>query len=203
MAGVREVAKLTGVSIATVSNVLNRKQNVGEETRQRVLKAAEELGYHLPSEKDSGKWKNRTIVVHFSDFDTLFYLNILHGISDLAYAREYQILVCSEGNFTRYADPELTCGCIEVDHRCEDQTLLTLAGHGYPIISLDRELDHRNIKCITVNNYHAEKQLVEGLDRSRLPQLRVPGRAGHDGQPGTVQGFQGRPAGKRAEIPSW
>lgn len=43
---IEEVAKMSGVSVATVSRVLNGKQNVAAQTRERVLKAAEQLDYH-------------------------------------------------------------------------------------------------------------------------------------------------------------
>ncbi len=45
MISIREVAHEAGVSVTTVSYVLNNKGNISEETRQRVLQAAEELGY--------------------------------------------------------------------------------------------------------------------------------------------------------------
>ena len=47
MAGVslKDIAKLAGVSVATVSNVVNGYRPVGEATRQRVQRAIDELGY--------------------------------------------------------------------------------------------------------------------------------------------------------------
>lgn len=42
---IRDVAKRSGVSIATVSNVLNERCNVSEEIRSRVLQAVKELDY--------------------------------------------------------------------------------------------------------------------------------------------------------------
>lgn len=162
MAGIKDIAERAGVSIATVSNVLNRKQNVGEATREKILSIAEELGYTLPGEKESAR-KNKTIVFNFSDFDTLFYLDVLHGISDYAYPREYNLVICSDKNFERYVDPSAVCGCIAMDFKSEDSALKKLADSGCPIIVLDRELPHPRIKSIVVNNYTAEKQLVDGL----------------------------------------
>ncbi len=46
MANIREVAKRAGVSVATVSRVLNGSDSVSEETKERVLKAIKELNYH-------------------------------------------------------------------------------------------------------------------------------------------------------------
>ncbi len=45
MATIRDISKRCGVSVATVSKVLNGYREIGEETKQKVLKAAEELGY--------------------------------------------------------------------------------------------------------------------------------------------------------------
>jgi len=45
MITVKELAARCGVSIATISNILNGKSNVSEETKQRVLKIIKETGY--------------------------------------------------------------------------------------------------------------------------------------------------------------
>ena len=44
---VKEIEKLANVSPATVSNVLNHRNNVGEETRQRILEICKENGYDI------------------------------------------------------------------------------------------------------------------------------------------------------------
>lgn len=45
MITLKELAKKCGVSIATISNILNGKSNVGEATKKRVLQVIEETGY--------------------------------------------------------------------------------------------------------------------------------------------------------------
>lgn len=164
MAGIKDIAEKAGVSIATVSNALNGKRNIGEDTRKKILRIAEELGYEAPREVHRTRQAdNRTIVVNFSDFDTDFYLNILHGISDYAYAKDYDIMVCTSRNARKYMCRDYTCGCINIDYRCEDAMLLEAAEDDYPIIVLDRDIDHRRIKSVIVNNYNAEKEMIESL----------------------------------------
>ena len=45
MVTIKEIAKYCNVSIATVSNIINGKPNAGRETREKVLRAIEELNY--------------------------------------------------------------------------------------------------------------------------------------------------------------
>ena len=48
MITVKEIAQMCNVSASTVSNILNGKPNVGEETRRRVLEVVEQTGYCRP-----------------------------------------------------------------------------------------------------------------------------------------------------------
>ncbi|MCR5590655.1 MAG: LacI family transcriptional regulator [Lachnospiraceae bacterium] len=160
MPGIREIAERAGVSISTVSNVLHNKNSASAQTREKILAIAEELGYDLPVAK---KRKNHTIICNISDFDALYYLDILHGISDFTNAKGYSMLICTGENFLHYADPEVVCGCIVNDVKTADDDLLKVADKGIPIIVLDREVNNPRIKSIVVNNYAAEKQLTEGL----------------------------------------
>ncbi len=163
MAGIKDIANKAGVSIATVSNVLNGKHNMSEETRKKILDIANEMGYQPPGEPKPKKTGNRTIAVNFSDFDTDFYLNILHGISDYAYSKDYDIMVCTSRNAEKYMSHDYSSGCINIDYRCEDTMLLNIAESGYPIVLLDRDLGNTKTKSIIVNNYDAEKDMIEGL----------------------------------------
>lgn len=160
MAGIREVAERAGVSISTVSNVLHHKNSASEETKERIFAAAEELGYEIPSGKQPA---NRTILFDFSDFDMLYYMDILHGISDYVYARDYSLLISTGRNFLQYADPEQVCGCIVIDLYTPDSSLRKISEKGVPIIVLDREVAIPRVKSIVVNNYAAERRLIEGL----------------------------------------
>ncbi len=161
MPGISDIAKKTGVSLSTVSNVLNNRKNVGADTREKVLKAARDLGYvHKQPQTDL---KRRTIIVNFSDYDSLFYLDILHGISDYVQKKNYRILVCTGMDLVHYADPQEVGGVIIIDSHTDDKDILAVADKGVPVVTLDRELPHGLIKSMLVNNYEGEKQLIEKL----------------------------------------
>jgi len=162
MAGIRDIAEKAGVSLTTVSNVLNKKKNVGSATRQKVLEIAKELGYtHKEQSRFDGK--RRTIIVSFSDFDTLYYLDILHGISDYVSKQGYHILICNGDDLAHYSDPDEVCGCIILSSLIQDYQVLAVADKGLPVITLDRELEHPMIKAMIVSNYEGEKQLMKKL----------------------------------------
>lgn len=160
MAGIRDIAQRAGVSISTVSNVLHNKKSASDATREKILEIAAELGYEIPSVKKKG---TLTVICNISDFDALYYLDILHGISDFLNSKGYSMLICTGENFTRYSDPEVVCGCIVNDVKTKDADIESVAKKGIPVIVLDREMDCRGVKSIVVNNYAAEKQLIDGL----------------------------------------
>jgi len=62
MAGIREVAKLAGVSASTVSRVMNGTANVDEDKKQRVLAAIEETGFK-PNELARALFKQSSKII--------------------------------------------------------------------------------------------------------------------------------------------
>ncbi|WP_024864867.1 LacI family DNA-binding transcriptional regulator [Butyrivibrio sp. FCS014] len=164
MVGIKDIASRCGVSPTTVSNVLNNKNNVGQKTRDRVLETARELGYvHKKTEVVAGGSKRNTVAINFSDFDAQFYFDVLHGISDYAVKRDFNLLICTKENFAKYADSESICGCIIMDWSTDDATILSIADKGIPMITLDRQMPHKLIKNMVTGNYESEKTLVEKL----------------------------------------
>lgn len=97
---IREVAKRAGVSLQTVSNVLNgRMSQMGEKTRERVLRSIEELGYH-PNAHARGLRSQRTYTVGFLTVDPStrfladpFHTAILSGMADILREQDYCLLV--------------------------------------------------------------------------------------------------------------
>lgn len=93
-----DVAKLAGVSQATVSMVLNRKYNVSfsRETVEKVEQAARELGYKLPgSRKRSENKKEKLIVVFCPTLTSPYYVLLLQGIEAVANEQGYGVFICN------------------------------------------------------------------------------------------------------------
>jgi LacI family transcriptional regulator, repressor for deo operon, udp, cdd, tsx, nupC, and nupG len=94
VSNIREVAKRAGVSTATVSRVLSRPDVVSPDTRLRVLKAVERLGYAPNSvAKNLRTLKSRKLLVTVPDISNPFFALILQGIEDCAQKNGYAVLV--------------------------------------------------------------------------------------------------------------
>jgi DNA-binding LacI/PurR family transcriptional regulator len=93
----RHVAHEAGVSITTVSRILNRKESgvpIREETRQRVISAASELGYK-PNLLARGLRGSRSSLlgVIARDISDPFHVQVLRGINDAAHRREHRLFL--------------------------------------------------------------------------------------------------------------
>lgn len=164
MIKITDVARAAGVSPSTVSNVLNGRKNVGEETRRRVLELCEKLNY-APNiiGKNLKEGISKTILFVFSDFDRQFYLKIIQGISDYVYSKGYDLLICTNRNCDKYMNRSMSCGCIMLDVNSTDTSIIKKASKDYPIVVLDRVINEPYIKSMLVNNYSPEKELIEAL----------------------------------------
>ncbi|TPV44151.1 LacI family DNA-binding transcriptional regulator [Bacillus dicomae] len=103
MATIRDVAKLAGVSVATVSRVMNEKGYVHEDTVKQVKEAIEELRYRPNSTAKPLFKQNSTIIALLVDnlYDPSN-ITLLHCIEEIAYKEGYQIVVCNIENKDRY-----------------------------------------------------------------------------------------------------
>src|SRR3984957_10326059 len=79
-AGIRDVARRAGVSVASVSFALNGQPGVAEETRQRILAAAAELGYQAnPQAQALRRGRTTTYGLIIRNFSNPFFLEVLTG----------------------------------------------------------------------------------------------------------------------------
>jgi LacI family transcriptional regulator len=164
MVGIKDVAKQAGVSVSTVSNVLNQKKNVGEETRERIQKICEEMSYHPnPAGKGLKSGKSNTILFNFSDFDRSFYLKIINGISDYVNDNDFDLIICTDKSCKKYMNTSLTCGSIILDKKMQDEVLNEIADENYPIVVLDRVMNNPYIKSVVVNNYDPMFEMIQGV----------------------------------------
>ncbi len=153
MATIKDVAKKAGVSIATVSAVINGTRFVAEDTRTRVLAAVDALNYQPNRMARALKQKRSQMIAHIlPSVMNPFFPASLKGVEDAAFAADYSVLVCNTetepARIERYAEllletqvdgvvitsPGLTA-IHALAHRLDD--------HGIPVVVLSgpRSLD--------------------------------------------------------------
>ena len=94
MVTIKDVAKEAGVSIATVSYVLNNDPRIKKETREKVLKAAKKLNYVANGiARSLKKSKTNIIIVFVSNFAGPIYQEILEAIHINLKERNYRMIV--------------------------------------------------------------------------------------------------------------
>lgn len=95
MSGIKDVAKRAGVSISTVSNVLNQSKYVSPELVKRVEDAVRDLSYEVdPIARSMKSNKSGTIGVIVEDMCGVFYPYVVKGINSVVVEKGYQLVIC-------------------------------------------------------------------------------------------------------------
>jgi DNA-binding LacI/PurR family transcriptional regulator len=92
---IRDVAKKAGVSIATVSRVINHPELITDETRARVMAAIDECNYIPVSlSSESGLSHTKTIAFFTNDISNRFYIALTKELLRICYSNNYNIIIC-------------------------------------------------------------------------------------------------------------
>lgn len=171
---IKEVADLAGVSISTVSRVLNDLDRVSDETRAKVKGAAEELGYirnGLAASMKTGSTK--MIVVVVPDIINEYYTAVIQGVEDIAVERGYYTLVFSTGD-SLVKEQELLNGKFG---KMVDGAVVIPAHDNMeffrefekPVVIVDRYIPGSKMDAVVINNlkgsYLLTKELLEAGHR--------------------------------------
>ena len=104
--GIREVAAHAGVSVATVSNVLNRPEIVAEATRKRVLVSIEALGFvRNESARQLRAGRSRMIGLVVLDVANPFFTDVARGVEDEASKSGLSVILCNSDDQRREGNP--------------------------------------------------------------------------------------------------
>jgi LacI family transcriptional regulator len=152
----KRIAGELGVSITTVSKVLNNRDDISAATRRRVLAKVEELGYQRNAVARSlSLSRSHTIGIVIPDLMHSFFVEIIAGIEPIASQRGYGLLLCSSGEDPRKERGELEMlRARQVDgivvasaHGTGNtDTLQQLVKHGTTLVMIDRD-DHPSDRC--------------------------------------------------------
>lgn len=174
-----DVAKRAGVSRQTVSRVINNSPNVAEETRNRVLKAIEELSYR-PNMLARSLKSAKSCSVGFVICDPLnpFYIKIANSLQNRLNEYNYRLVVLfanedvrEEGNFFNYMYEQQVDIVLFTPSEYSNQIERLIQRHQTPVIQLFRKI-YPTINSIKVDDtygtYLATKELLKSRHKDIL-----------------------------------
>jgi LacI family transcriptional regulator len=168
---IRDVAAIAGVSPATVSRVLNGKQDVGADLRRRVLGAVTELGYRRNGPARSLRTRAAMVLgVIISDVTNPFFTAVVRGAEDQAQLAGYSVVlanadedVAKEARYLEVAAAEQMAGALLSPASSQQTSIDVLLERGIPVVTIDRRLAATPVDSITVNNHRAAREAVQHL----------------------------------------
>lgn len=166
-----DVARLAGVSTATVSRSLNGTGQIADSTRAAIEDAITRLGYRPNRLARSLVTKStQTIALLLPDITNPFYAGLMTGIQQRTFDLGYTMLLCATGD-----DPdreELYLNLLrskQVDGALVDGLVLSpdriarFVADGFPIVCLDRDLDSSAVPLVQVDNWLGARLATEHL----------------------------------------
>jgi LacI family transcriptional regulator len=143
---IKDVAALAGVSVGTVSNVLNSPALVSDATRSRVEQAIAKLGWvRNESARQLRAGRSRSIGMVVMDVANPFFTDIVSGVEDYVHNLGYSVQL---GNSAQHPDQEAAHLRLFEQHRVRGlllapigevgQQVVELRRHGIPVVIVDR-----------------------------------------------------------------
>lgn len=168
---ITQIAKETGLSIGTVSNVINNSSSVKEKNRKKVLEAIKKNNYipnKIASSLVRGKTKNIGFII--PDIMNPYFPDILRGVQDFLIKKGYYIfLFNSDGDIEKedaYLDDliEMRVDGIILDTASSFRNIDVLKKIEVPIVLMDRKIEGYENDAIVVDNevgaYEMTKLLI-------------------------------------------
>lgn len=162
MASLKDVANQAGVSIATVSRVINNAPNINDTTRFRVQQAMKALDYRpsrIAKRLRSKSSQGNLIGVVVPDISNPFYIDVLSGIDDYMLGHNFLMITCNfsqnEEKEKLYIDAlvsESVDGLIVAPAHELDEKVRALEKENIPFVCIDRGLKDVNADLVLVDN---------------------------------------------------
>jgi DNA-binding LacI/PurR family transcriptional regulator len=187
MANMQEIAKMAGVSLGTVSHVLNNSAKVREQTRKRVLEAVQAVGYQ-PSQLARALRRDKTNMIGMiiPDITNPFFPAVVRGAEDVAFSNGYRLVLCNTDNdhskelvHLNELRTYLPAGLIVIPSNFSDLTaqaeIYRKAGTG--VVCIDRLPKNWSGDSVTADNeegaYNATRYLIK-TGHTRLAAITGP-----------------------------
>lgn len=198
-----DVARAAGVSLKTVSNVINNYEFIRPATKQRVLDAIDKLGYETNlTARSLRSGKTSMLGLVLSDLSIPYYAELASDIMRAAWAHGYRVLVEQSGNV---ADHEraalqgqfrtLTDGLVFIPLALDAEQILQAAGKK-PLVLLGEFVQDPRLDMVLIQNHEAAAAVTTHLLAGGRRRIAVLGA--HDGDATGSNGL--RLSGYRAAL---
>jgi LacI family transcriptional regulator len=155
-----DVAREAGVSLMTVSRVVNNKEDVSASTRQKVLGVIQELGYR-PSSIARGLVTHRTgtLGIVVPDIDNPFFSGVVRGAENQAYAEGYSVFLCNTNEEQKREiavletlEEKQVDGLLLCSSRLDDEELCRMVSHYSGVVLISRYLEENGIGTVLIDD---------------------------------------------------
>lgn len=169
MATIKDVAKEAGVSVATVSRVLNDNYPVHQDTKKAVMEAVKKLKYQRNAVARGLKKKETFLIGLIApDISNPFYMEIAKGIESVVADQGYSLIFCSSDELKKKEDQMLSMlhsrqvdAVILASRSTDNKTINQMIDNGMTIVLIDTIVDGVVADSVSENGYDAA---VEGLE---------------------------------------
>lgn len=171
MPNIHDVAKKAGVSVATVSRVLNKNSNVKAETKALVEQAVIALNYEPARKLKSERVPTgRTVMILIPDISNPFYAMIVKGMGDLAMREDCSLLTCMtngsrhrEEKYLEMLKSGLAMGAIFLAPEISAGEIVRLA-RNFPLVQCCEYKENAyNVSHVSIDNLKAGRDAVQHL----------------------------------------
>lgn len=201
-ASIRDVASLAGVSVGTVSNVLNHPDRVSPATRGRVLAAVEKLGFvRNESARQLRAGRSHIIGLVVLDAANPFFTDVAKGAESFIATAGYSLMLANSGEDAAREARHLELferiraeGVLVSPADSQGATLARLRTRGVPVVLVDRGTEHTHECAVSVDDVAGGRLAAEhllGLGHHRLAVV---------GGPSTLRQVAERQAGAREAV---
>ncbi|RJT43433.1 LacI family DNA-binding transcriptional regulator [Rahnella woolbedingensis] len=167
---IQKIARLAGVSVATVSRVLNNSNSVKSKNRERVLEAIRESNYQ-PNllARQLRTSRSSMILVMVSNIANPFCADVVKGIEEEAEKNGYRILLCNSGSDIERSKSSLGLlsgkmvdGIITMDALSNLPDLSTMIGQT-PWVQCAEYADAGDVSCVGISDTEASEFAIRHL----------------------------------------
>lgn len=158
---IKDVARVAGVAVSTVSRVINGSGYVSAESRQRVLQAVEELHFE-PSRAARALTTGRTgtVALVLPDITNPFFPAVARGVEDAASAAGYTVILCNtdddpaqEASYISTLQEQRVDGIVLTFCSLANQEQWASLSDRIPVVLTDRRLEQGTVDSVFLDNF--------------------------------------------------